>query len=136
MSHDRRRVGRMTRTARRTRTNAAPLFVAAAAAYTANCALGAAVAMRMIDTRDFRWVHHALYIVTCATTGAAVVLGWWGTPRRVSRAAVRMLAPAALPLAVIPRVRTHSRRHPLLALTAAPFFLASLIRSLRPSDRK
>jgi hypothetical protein len=126
----------MTRTARRVRTNAAPLFIVAASAYAANCALGVAVATRLIDTRDFRWVHHALYIATCVTTGVAIVLGWWGRPRGASRSAALLLAPAAVPLAIIPRVRTHSRRHPLTALTAAPFLLASLIRSLRPSDRK
>jgi hypothetical protein len=67
---------------RRQRTNAAPLFVAAAAVYGANCALGTAVATKVIDTSNFRWVHHALYIATCTATAAAASALFWGTPRR------------------------------------------------------
>ena len=111
---------------------AAPLFVAAAAAYGANCALGASVAARLIDTSRFRWVHHALYIVTCATTALAIAAGGVGRSRR---AAVALL-PAAVPLAAIPYAGTHGRRHPLVALTAAPFFVAGLLLSRSAADRK
>lgn len=122
---------------RRTPTNAAPLFAAAAVAYTANVALGTAVATRLIDTSNVRWVHHGLYIATCATTAAAGIAALvWGRPRRASRRAAFALLPAAVPLAAIPSLGTHGRRHPLTALAAAPFLLAGLIRSLRPSDRK
>jgi len=42
----------------------------------------------------------------------------------------RRLAPALLPLAVIPYVGTHSRRHYVVAASAAPFYaLAALTRS-------
>ncbi|WP_187614938.1 MULTISPECIES: hypothetical protein [Microbacterium] len=127
------------RRARRTREPdhrpASGVFAAAATSYAANCALGAAVAARLIDTRRFRWVHHALYILTCVTTGFAVVAGLaTGTPR--GRRAALALLPAAVPLAVIPSAGTHTRRHPLVALTAAPFVLAGLVVSRRPSDRK
>jgi hypothetical protein len=119
------------------RSSAAPLFVAAAVAYTANVGLGTAVATKLIDTRNFRWVHHALYIATCVTTAAAAVIAlFWARPRRASRRAALVLLPAAAPLAAIPSVRTHSRRHPLTALTAAPFILAGLVCSLRPANRK
>lgn len=120
---------------RRRRTTAAPLFVAALAAYGANVALGTAVAARLIDTRDFRWLHHALYIATCLATGAAVSAGVWARPRRVSRGAAVALLPAALPLAAIPYLGSRSIRHPLVALTAAPFIVAGLVRSRR-LDRK
>lgn len=120
---------------RRRRSTAAPLFVAAAAAYAANCALGAAVALRLIDTRRFRWVHHALYILTCTTTALALSGALWGEPRRSSRRAALGLLPAAAPLAAIPRLGTHTRRHPLVALVAAPFLLAGLLLS-RSTDRK
>ncbi|WP_101847591.1 hypothetical protein [Zhihengliuella sp. ISTPL4] len=126
------------RRARRKRRHDRPAsgaFAAAATAYAANCALGAAVAARLIDTRRFRWVHHALYILTCATTGLAVVAGLAaGAPR--GRRAARALLPAAIPLAAIPYAGTHTRRHPLVALTAAPFVLAGLVVSRLPSDRK
>ncbi|WP_291049153.1 hypothetical protein [Herbiconiux sp.] len=105
-----------------------PLFVAAAASYTANCALGASVGLGMIDTRRFRWVHHALYIATstlaAAAAGSAVLRG-----RAGDRRAALALAPAAVPLTIIPRISARSRRHVVLALTAAPFFAAGLILS-------
>jgi TRAP-type C4-dicarboxylate transport system permease small subunit len=121
---------------RRNITNAAPLFQAAALSYAANCALGVAVAARLIDTRGFRWLHHALYITTCAAIAAALIAGWRGTPRRTSQEAALTLAPAVVPLVAIAYVPTHSRRHPLTALAAAPFIVASVMRSLRPADRK
>jgi hypothetical protein len=107
------------------------LFGAAAAGYAANCALGTSVALRVIDTRGFRWVHHAVYIATCVLAAAAASTALWGRPRRTARAAAIALAPAAVPLAAIPYSGTHTRRHPLIALTAAPFFAAAAIRSRR-----
>jgi hypothetical protein len=121
---------------RRRRSNAAPLFVAATTAYTANCALGVSVALRLVDTRNFRWLHHALYIATCATTALAVSAGIWGEPHRPSRRAALALLPAAVPLAAIPYLGSHGRRHPLVALAAAPFIVAGLVVSRRRSDRK
>lgn len=121
---------------RRERTNAAPLFLAAAVAYGANAALGAAVATRMLDTSGYRWLHHALYIVTCATTATAVSTALWARPRNASRRAAASLAPALAPLAAIPYLGTHTRRHPLIALAAAPFVVAGLVCSRIPSDRK
>lgn len=118
------------------RTDAAPLFVAATVAYAANAALGTAVAARLIDTRNFRWVHHALYIATCATTALAGSAFLWGSPKRASRRAALALVPAAVPLAAIPYLGTHTRRHPLVALAAAPFIVAGLVCSRIPSDRK
>lgn len=115
-----------------------PLFAAAAVAYAANCALGASVALRLIDTRDWRWVHHALYIATSTLTATAVSSGVWGRPRRASRRAAVALAPAAVPLAIIPYAGTHRRRHPLVALAAAPFFIAGLMAATtsNPTKRK
>ena len=117
---------------RRRRSTAAPLFNAAVAAYGANCALGTAVATGVVDTSRFRWVHHALYIATCATTAAAILGGWM----RGSRGAALALLPAAVPLAAIPYLGTHSRRHPLVALAAAPFLVAGLLVSRRSADRE
>ncbi|WP_300265942.1 hypothetical protein [Microbacterium sp.] len=110
---------------------AAPLFTAAAVSYAANCALGAAVATKVVDTSGVRWLHHALYIATCASTAAAVTTAWWGRARPTNRHAACALMPAAVPLALIPYGGTRGRRHPLIALAAAPFFAASLVRSRR-----
>jgi hypothetical protein len=103
----------------------AVLFTAAAGAYAANVALGVAVATRVVDTSRFRWVHHGLYVTTCVAAGAAGSSLVWSP----SRAGWRLL-PAAVPLAVIPYVSARSRRHPLVALSAAPFFAAGLARAL------
>ncbi|MFJ2503333.1 hypothetical protein [Microbacterium sp. NPDC087592] len=116
--------------------DASPLFLVATTAYAANCALGASVAARLIDTSRFRWLHHALYIVTCATVAAATVVGWSRGPRTAARRAALALLPAAAPLAAIPYLGSHGRRHPLVALAAAPFIVAGLVVSLRPADRK
>ncbi|MFK3676884.1 hypothetical protein ACI2IP_04100 [Microbacterium sp. NPDC090218] len=121
---------------RRGDRDASPLFVAASAAYAANCALGASVAARLIDTSRFRWLHHALYIVTCVAVGAAVSAGWWRGPGTPDRRAALAMIPAAGPLAAIPYLGSHGRRHPLVALAAAPFIVAGLVLAHRPADRK
>lgn len=102
------------------------LFTAATTAYTLNVGLGTAVAARVVDTRRFRWVHHALYVSTSVLAGAAASSLVWSE----SRAGWRLL-PAALPLAVVPYVSARSRRHPVLALSAAPFFVSSLVRAIQ-----
>ncbi|KQR48845.1 hypothetical protein ASF87_08420 [Microbacterium sp. Leaf161] len=121
---------------RRRRTDAAPLFAAAAVAYTANVALGSAVAAKVVDTSNFRWLHHAIYIATCVAAATAVSSAIWGRPKHASRRAALALAPAAAPLAAIPYLGTHSRRHPLVALAAAPFIVAGLVCSRLATDRK
>jgi hypothetical protein len=107
--------------------NPASLFTAAAASYAANCLLGVSVAARLIDTARVRWVHHGMYITTSALAAAAVSSLVWTRSK-----AGWLLLPAAVPLAVIPYAGTRGRRHPAVALSAAPFFLASLIKAWRP----
>ena len=102
------------------------LFTAASTAYALNVGLGTAVAARVVDTRRFRWVHHALYVGTSVLAGAAASSLLWSG----SRAGWRLL-PAAVPLAVVPYVSARSRRHPVVALSAAPFFATSLVRAIQ-----
>lgn len=99
-----------------------PLLRAAAVAYVANCALGSAVAARLVDTRRHRWVHHALYVVTATTTAATVGAGL------LQRSADGIaLAPALAPLAALPHAAPGM--HARTALAAAPWYaLALLIR--------
>ena len=109
--------------------NPAPLFTAAAAAYTANVALGVAVATRALDTSGYRWLHHALFTTTATTAAvAASSLVWSRDPRA---AAGWALLPAALPLSLIPRVSARRRAHVVLALAAAPWFALSTARAWR-----
>jgi len=112
------------------------MFGAATVSYAANCALGASVALGIVDTRNVRWVHHALYLATFSLAVGAMSSAVWGSPRRSSRDAAALLAPAAVPLTLIPYAGTHTRRHPLVALAAAPFFIAALLRSTLPETRK
>lgn len=102
------------------------LFVAATTAYALNVGLGTAVATRLVDTRRFRWVHHALYVSTSVLAGSAASTLLWTD----SRAGWRLL-PAALPLTVVAFVSARSRCHPLIALSAAPFFATSLVRAIQ-----
>ncbi|RNE56769.1 hypothetical protein EEJ31_13090 [Cryobacterium tepidiphilum] len=104
------------------------LLVAAAAAYACNVALGTAVAVRLIDTSRFRWLHHALYTTTCVLSGCALS-ALLATGDRGARQTASVLAPAAVPLAMVPFVDARSPRHPLVALAAAPFFAAAVVRS-------
>ncbi|WMY78093.1 hypothetical protein [Citricoccus sp. I39-566] len=103
------------------------LVTAAAAAYTANGALGAAVALRWVDTSGARWIHHALYAVTLTSTAVAVVAG----AARRSPAALA-LAPAAVPLMLLQRHGARPlRRHTRDALWAAPCYAAGLVLAWR-----
>ncbi|MFC0678386.1 hypothetical protein ACFFGH_11095 [Lysobacter korlensis] len=106
--------------------NPAVLFTAATVSYAANCLLGVSVATRLIDTSRVRWVHHGMYIATSALAAAAGSSLVWSRSK-----AGWVLLPAAVPLAVIPYAGTRGRRHPAVALSAAPFFLASLITAWR-----
>jgi len=97
------------------------LVTAASVSYTANCALGLAVATGRLDTSGARWVHHAVYVTTVTLSLAAAA----GLLRRRDRALLRLL-PAALPLAAIPHVSARTRGHALIALAAAPAYVATL----------
>lgn len=96
-------------------------FVAAAAsAYLANVALGTAVQTRLVDTSRHRWTHHALYIVTATLTVAAIAVS---LARRSPRG--WLLAPALLPLALLPRIGHDA--HALTGLAAAPWYAGALL---------
>jgi hypothetical protein len=106
--------------------NPASLTLAATASYSANCALGGGVALGLLDTRNARWVHHALYVLTVGLTASAVGASLWGRSR-----SGLALAPALVPLALIPALGTHNRRHMRVALAAAPFYAAALLLARR-----
>ncbi len=102
------------------------LVTAATASYAANCALGASVAAGLLDTRGYRWLHHALYLATTTLTAAAVV----ALLARRDRAAWTLL-PAMAPLAALPRASARTPRHARTGLSAAPFYLLTLHRAWR-----
>lgn len=98
---------------------APPALVAATCAYLANCALGPLVATGAVDTRRYRWVHHALFIATAVLTVAAVASGAVGRTRSSG-----WLAPALIPVAYIPYAGR--RRHAAVAMSAAPWYAMAL----------
>ena len=98
------------------------LVTAAAAGYAANCALGASVATGLVDTRGFRWVHHALYIATSTLTGAATVALLVRRDR-----ALWSLLPTVPVLVAMPRASPRTPRHARVGLSAAPFYLSTLL---------
>jgi hypothetical protein len=102
------------------------VFAATGVSYAASCAVGVGVATRTLDLHGARWVHHALYICTLTSAAAAVSSLVWSTSR-----AGWMLLPAAVPLAALARLGPRFPRHPVVALAAAPFFVASVIYSRR-----
>jgi len=99
------------------------LPIAASVSFAANCALGAAVAARVVKTKKVRWVHHALFVTTASLTAAAAVAAV--VDRKSTPAA--LLVGALGILSAAPFVDTHSWRHGATAGAAAPFFLATLI---------
>ena len=119
----------MTTAVHRVRIDPTALFGAAAGCYAANCALGTAVALGALDTSRARWVHHGLYITTCAVTALALSAPLWTPGARRARRGATALAPVIAPLTAIPFVRARTHRHPVLALAAAPFYIAGLLRS-------
>jgi polyferredoxin len=77
--------------------------------YIANLALGVGVQFKLVSTKRWHWVHHALYAVVfagaIAATLGSVILGarWW--PMALTLGA----------LAVLPRYKGGSRLHMTLA---------------------
>ena len=99
------------------------VVLAAVAGYLANVTLGTLVLTGVLDTRGFRWLHHVLYIATFALAVAAVAVLLLGH----QILAGLLLAPALAAFAAIPFAGTHTRRHPLLGLLPAPFYLSALL---------
>jgi hypothetical protein len=85
--------------------------------------------LRLVDTSRLRWLHHGLYVSTFVLTALAVLTGMWADPRGSARRSALALAPALVPMAAIPYIGTHTRRHPIGALAAAPFYGLALVAS-------
>ncbi|MFT2690744.1 hypothetical protein [Clavibacter zhangzhiyongii] len=99
-------------------------FAAASGAYLVNCAIGIGAAARILPPRPELRLHHRAYLLTSALTVVALSAALWAPEpgRAAARRAARALAPALLPLAALPAAGTRTRRHPAVALTAAPWY--------------
>ena len=86
------------------------MFYAAMVLFLANFALGVMVQFRIVDTKPFRWLHHALFFAAFASAALAAGVGFLqGAPYRWA------LLPVLGLFAVLPRVRAGTAGHAALA---------------------
>lgn len=101
------------------------IFYAATLLFLANFALGVLVQLGIVDTKPFRWLHHALFFAVFASAAAAVLAGfYWGAPYRWA------LVPVLGLFVVLPYVRAGTRGHATLACTALIFYAVGLAQSV------
>lgn len=86
------------------------IFYVATALFLANFALGVLVQLRIVDTKPFRWLHHALFFAVFASAALAAGVGFIeGAPYRWA------LVPVLFLFAVLPRIRAGTPGHAALA---------------------
>ena len=97
------------------------IFYVATVLFLANFALGVLVQFRIVDTKPFRWVHHALFFAVFVSAALAVTVGFW---RGASY--TWALLPALALFAVLPRVRAGTAGHAALAVGALVCYVTGL----------
>ena len=86
------------------------IFYVAVALFLANFALGVLVQFGLVDTKPFRWLHHALFFAVFSSAALAVGVGFLqGAPYRWA------LLPVLALFALLPRVRAGTPGHAALA---------------------
>ena len=86
------------------------IFYAAMVLFLTNFALGILVQFRIVDTKPFRWLHHALFFAAFVSAALAAGVGFLqGAPYRW------VLLPVLGLFAVLPRVRAGTPGHAALA---------------------
>lgn len=100
----------------------AVIFYAASVLFLLNFALGLLVQFRFVDTKPFRWLHHALFFAVFVSAAAAVLVSFLaGAPYRWT------FLPVLVLFAVLPYVRAGTAGHAALACGALVFYVAGLI---------
>lgn len=98
------------------------IFYAAAALFLVNFVLGILVQFGVVDTKPFRWLHHALFFLVFLSAALAVGFGFWqGAPYRWA------LLPVLVLFLVLPRVRAGTPGHAALASGALIFYVAGFV---------
>ena len=98
------------------------IFYIAMVLFVANFALGVLVQFRIVDTKPFRWLHHALFFAVFASAAVAVGVGFLqGAPYRWVLLAVLVL------FAFLPRVRAGTPGHAALASGAMILYVTGFI---------
>lgn len=101
------------------------IFFPAAVLFLLTFVLGLLVQFRVVDTRPFRWIHHALFFAVFISAVAAVAAGFVvGAPYRWT------LLPALAVFCVLPYVRAGTRGHAALACAALAFYAASFVQAM------
>ncbi len=98
------------------------IFYVAMALFLANFALGVLVQLRIVDTKPFRWLHHALFFAVFASAAVAVGVGFLqGAPYRWA------LLPVLALFFVLPRVRAGTPGHAALAGGAMILYVSGFV---------
>ena len=98
------------------------IFYIAMVLFVANFALGVLVQFHIVDTKPFRWLHHALFFAVFASAAIAVGLGFLqGAPYRW------VLLPVLILFAFLPRVRAGTPGHAALASGAMILYVTGFV---------
>jgi hypothetical protein len=98
------------------------IFYVAATFFLANFALGVLVQFGFVDTKPFRWLHHALFFAVFASAALAVGVGF------VQGAAYRWaLLPVLALYVILPRVRAGTPGHAALAALAMILYATGFV---------
>ena len=98
------------------------IFYIAMVLFVANFALGVLVQFRIVDTKPFRWLHHALFFAVFASAAVAVGVGFLqGAPYRW------VLLPVLVLFAFLPRVRAGTPGHAALASGAMILYVTGFL---------
>jgi hypothetical protein len=98
------------------------IFYAATVLFLANFVLGVLVQFGVVDTKPFRWLHHALFFAVFASAAFAVGVGLLQ-----GAAYAWALLPVLGLFVVLPRVRAGTYGHAALAGTALMFYVTALV---------
>lgn len=101
------------------------IFYGATALFLANFALGVLVQFGVVDTKPFRWLHHALFFAVFASAALAVAVGFYvEAPYRWA------LLPVLGLYLILPRVRAGTGGHAALAFGALILYTLGLVWTL------
>lgn len=104
---------------------ASVIFYSASILFGLNFALGVLVQLGIVDTKPFRWLHHALFFAVFASAALAVAAGF------LQEAPYRwMLLPVLVLYLFLPRVRAGTAGHAALAGAAMVLYAAGLVYTL------
>jgi hypothetical protein len=97
-------------------------YIVAMVLFLANFALGVLVQFGIVDTKPFRWLHHALFFAVFASAAVATGMGFLqGAPYRWA------LLPVLALFVLLPRVSAGTPGHAALAGGAMIFYVTGLV---------